>query len=318
MEDLRILGVREMANLGKIHKITDLREIWPNEEKDFSKWLAKTENLKELSATLGLGDIILEERESRVGPYEIDLYAKEEGTGRKIIIENQLEPTNHTHLGQIITYAAGKDAKIIIWLVKKAGDQHRQAIEWLNRTTEENVGFFLLEIELWQIGDSLPAPKFNIVEAPNDWAKSLQTIDGLSEVKALQLDFWQHFKEYASEQEAFMQEFTMQKPQPQHWYSLSLGTALFHLSLTVNTRDKVIGAEIYIPHNKELFNKFCEKKEKIAGILGNEVECIEATKDCRILTKHKLDIKNKQDWDKAYTWFCDMALKFKEVSNMFI
>jgi len=307
-----------MTNLGKINRITNLREIWPNEERDFSKWLAKPENLKELSAVIGIGDIILEERESRVGPYEVDLYAKEEGTGRRIIIENQLGNTDHDHLGKIITYAAGKGAEIIIWIVKKAGDQHRQAIEWLNRTTEENIGFFLLEIELLKIGDSLPAPQFNIVESPNDWAKSLQTIDGLSEVKALQLDFWQHFKEYASEQEAFMQEFTLQKPQPQHWYSMSLGTALFHLSLTVNTRDKFIGAEIYIPHNKELFNKFCEKKEKIAGILGNEVECIEATKDCRILTKHKLDIKNKQGWDKAYTWFCDMALKFKEVSNMFI
>lgn len=307
-----------MENLGKIQKINNLREIWPNEERDFSKWLARPENLKELSATIGIGDIILEERESRVGPYETDLYAKEEGTGRKIIIENQLENTDHDHLGKIITYAAGKGAEIIIWIVKKAGDQHRQAIEWLNRTTEENIGFFLLEIELLKIGNSLPAPQFNIVEAPNDWAKSLQVIDGLSEVKALQLDFWQHFKEYAMAQEHFMQEFTLQKPQPQHWYSMALGTTLFHLSLTVNTREKVIGAEIYIPHNKELFNKFCEQKEKIVNILKNEVECIEANKDCRILTKYKLDIKHKPDWDKAFAWFCEISLKFKKASEMFI
>lgn len=271
-----------------------------------------------MSSTIGIGDIVLEERESRVGEYAVDLYAKEEGTGRKIIIENQLESTNHDHLGKIITYAAGKGAEIIIWIVKKARDEHKQAVEWLNHSTEENIGFFLLEIELWRIDNSLPAPKFNIVEAPNDWAKSLQTIDGLSEVKALQLDFWQHFKEYASEQESFMQEFTLRKPRAQHWYSFSLGTTAFRLALTVNTRDKVLGTEIYIPHDKELFKEFCKKKEEISQIVGNNVEYIEASKDCRILTQYQLDIKRTQDWNKAYVWFCDMALKFREVANMFI
>ena len=307
-----------MGNLGKMQKVTDLRDIWPNEQRDFSKWLAMPENLKILSDAIGIGDIVLEERESRIGDYFADLYAKEDGAGRKIIIENQLESTNHDHLGKIITYAAGKNAEIVIWIVKKARDEHKQAIEWLNQYTDENLGFFLLEIELWKIDNSLPAPKFNIVEAPNDWAKSLQTIDDLSEVKALQLNFWQHFKEYASEQRHFMQEFTLRKPRAQHWYSFSLGTTAFRLALTVNTKDKVLGTEIYIPHDKELFQEFCKKKEQIEAILENKVECIEATKDCRILTKHKLDIKNKQDWDKAYAWFCDMALKFKEVSNMFI
>ena len=307
-----------MGNLGRMLKVTDLRDIWPNEQRDFSKWLAKPENLKTLSDAIGIGDIVLEERESRIGDYFADLYAKEDGTGRKIIIENQLESTNHDHLGKIITYAAGKNAEIVIWIVKKARDEHKQAIEWLNQYTDENLGFFLLEIELWKIDNSLPAPKFNIVEAPNDWAKSLQTMDDLSEVKALQLNFCQHFKDYASDQRPFMQEFTLRKPRAQHWYSFSLGTTAFRLVLTVNTKDKVLGTEIYIPHDKELFQEFCKKKEQIEAILENKVECIEATKDCRILTKHKLDIKNKQDWDKAYTWFCDMALKFKEVSNMFI
>lgn len=307
-----------MGNLGRMLKVTDLRDIWPNEQRDFSKWLAKPENLKILSDAIGIGDIVLEERESRIGDYFADLYAKEDGTGRKIIIENQLESTNHDHLGKIITYAAGKNAEIVIWIVKKARDEHKQAIEWLNQYTDENLGFFLLEIELWKIDNSLPAPKFNIVEAPNDWAKSLQTMDDLSEVKALQLNFWQHFKEYASDQRPFMQEFTLRKPRAQHWYSFSLGTTAFRLVLTVNTKDKVLGTEIYIPHDKELFQEFCKKKEQIEAILENKVECIEANKDCRILTKYKLDIKNKQDWDKAYAWFCNMALKFKEVSNMFI
>lgn len=115
---------------------------------------------------------MLEERESAVEKYSVDIYGKEEGTDRKVIIENQLEDSNHDHLGKIITYASGKDVKTIIWIVKRARDEHRQAIEWLNAHTDEEVGFFLLEIELWRIGDSLAALKFNIVSKPNDWGKA--------------------------------------------------------------------------------------------------------------------------------------------------
>lgn len=156
-----------MNKLGKLEKV-NLRDIWANEEYDFSVWLSKEENLKELSNTVGI-DIILEERESAVGKYSVDIYGKEDGTDRKVVIENQLEDSNHDHLGKIITYASGKDAKTIIWIVKRARDEHRQAIEWLNAHTDEEVGFFLLEIELWKIGDSAPAPKFNVVSKPNDW-----------------------------------------------------------------------------------------------------------------------------------------------------
>ena len=134
-----------MNKLGKLEKV-NLRDIWPNEEYDFSVWLSKEENLKELSNTIGI-DIVLEERESAVGKYSVDIYGKEEGTERKVVIENQLEDSNHDHLGKIITYASGKDAKTIIWIVKRARDEHRQAIEWLNSHTDEEVGFFLLEIE---------------------------------------------------------------------------------------------------------------------------------------------------------------------------
>ena len=118
--------------------------------------------------------MVLEETESAVGSFNVDIFAAEEGgTGRKIIIENQLEETNHDHLGKIITYASGKGAEVVIWIVKRARDEHKQAVEWLNQHTDKNIGFFLLEIELWKINDSLPAPKFNVVERPNDWAKTM-------------------------------------------------------------------------------------------------------------------------------------------------
>ena len=161
-----------MANLGRIERMDDLRAIWPHEARDFSKWLSQEENLALLSEEIGI-NLVLEELESAAGSFSVDLYAAEEGTGRKVIIENQLEDTNHDHLGKIITYASVKGAEIVIWIVKKARDEHKQAVEWLNQHTDESIGFFLLEIELWKIGGSLPAPKFNVIERPNDWVKAI-------------------------------------------------------------------------------------------------------------------------------------------------
>ncbi len=178
-----------MDKLGKMIKFTDLRSVWPHEANDFTKWLALEENLALLGDTIGI-DLELEERESSVGSFSVDIFAKEVGSDRKVIIENQLEDTNHDHLGKLITYASGKDAEVIVWVVKRARDEHRQAIEWLNQHTDNNLGFFLLEIELWQIGDSEKAPRFNIVEKPNEWTKTMKSIDGLSNIALLKLDFW--------------------------------------------------------------------------------------------------------------------------------
>lgn len=148
--------------LGKLKEIKDLRKVWAHEALDFTPWLAEEENLSELADAVGL-EITLDETESSVGDFSVDIFAKETGTDRKIIIENQLEDTNHDHLGKLITYASGKDAEIIIWVVKRAREEHRSAVEWLNNHTDENIGFFLVEIKLYQIGESQIAPKFNVI-----------------------------------------------------------------------------------------------------------------------------------------------------------
>ena len=135
-----------MTTLGKIERIDDLRTIWAHEARDFTKWLAQEDNLALLSDAIGI-NIALEERESSVGDFNVDLYATEVGTGRRIIIENQLEFSNHDHLGKIITYASGKGAEVIVWIVKHARDEHKNAIEWLNQHTDENIGFFLISMQ---------------------------------------------------------------------------------------------------------------------------------------------------------------------------
>lgn len=147
-------------------KKVELRKVWPHEALDFTKWLSSPANLNMLGEAVGV-ELELIETESSVGSFNVDIYAQEAGTGRKVIIDNQLEETNHDYLGKVITYAAGKGAQVIIWVVSHARDEHRQAIEWLNEHTDNDFGFFLVEIELWTIGDSKPAPRFNVVEQPN-------------------------------------------------------------------------------------------------------------------------------------------------------
>ena len=303
-----------MINLGKIERISDLRTVWAHEALDFTKWLGKEVNLALLSEALGI-DISLEELESAVGGFSVDIYASEETTGRKIIIENQLEDTDHDHLGKIITYASGKSAEVIVWIVKRARDEHRQAVEWLNQHTDENIGFFLVEIELWKIDNSAPAVKFNVVERPNDWAKTMKIKDTLTETKQSNLEYWQKFSDYAVSNENFKKTFTTQKPQAQNWDNLSVGTSKYHIALGIGYQKKRISAEIYISDNKEIFEKFKENATEIETMLELPVEWIEATKACRILITKSFDVKNKvSEWETCFEWHCKMASKLKEVS----
>ena len=159
------------TNLGKLEEVQDLRSVWPNEAKDFTPWLSS--NISRLGETLGI-DIDVEETESAVGDFNVDIFAVDADTGKKIIIENQLEATDHDHLGKLITYASGKAADLVIWVVKKARDEHKAAIEWLNNHTTEDIGFILCEIKLYRIGDSAIAPSFVVIEKPNDWAKEMK------------------------------------------------------------------------------------------------------------------------------------------------
>lgn len=302
--------------LGKIKYIKDIRSVWHHEARDFSKWLVQDENLEELSAAIGI-DIVLEERESSVGSFNVDLYAIEEGTDRRIIIENQLEDTNHDHLGKLITYASGKGAEVIVWIVRRARDEHRQAIEWLNQNTGVNIGFFLVEIELWQIDDSAIAPKFNVVERPNDWAKQMKNIGNLSDTKQLQLHFWQQLSEYIKSHDALAKEFSPRKAQPQHWYDLSIGSSSYHIGLTVNTQKNCLGAEIYIPDDKDKFAMFKKHEQEIENLVGCHVEWREAPKATRIITLYSYNINNEDKWEQAFEWLMNKAVIFKSIAKRF-
>ena len=115
-------------------------------------------------------DLEVEAREAPVGSFSLDILARDQDN-RQVVIENQLEATDHTHLGQLLTYAAGFDANVIVWIAKNFRDEHRDALDLLNRRTGEDTEFFGVEVELWQIDDSRRAPYFKPVVTPNEWRK---------------------------------------------------------------------------------------------------------------------------------------------------
>lgn len=299
------------TELGKLEKLEDLRNVWEHEAIDFTPWLAEEKNLALLSKTLKLNTIIVKEREAAVGDFKADIFAIEEGTGTRVIIENQLEPTDHRHLGQIITYAAGKDAGIIIWIVKEARDKHRQAVKWLNDKTSSDIDVYLVEIELWRIGDSAYAPKFNVVESPNIWQKANKDSESSSETGLLQLNFWEKLKEYAEKRQDFKCFFPFFKITAKSWYNLNLKTSGIYIQLRFRTQKKKIYSGIYITNNKPLYKGFEKKKNALESQIGAPVFWSDAVKDSYIFTEKPIDPNNSAHWQEAFQWLCDTSLKWK-------
>ena len=161
------------AILGRLHKV-DLREAWASESSGFTPWLAQEESLQLLGEAIGI-ELELESQEKNVGPFRADILCKDTATDNWVLIENQLEKTDHSHLGQLLTYAAGLNAVTIVWIAERFTEEHRAALDWLNEHTDETINCFGLEIELWRIGDSTIAPKFNIISQPNDWSRTVKT-----------------------------------------------------------------------------------------------------------------------------------------------
>ena len=252
--------------LGCLQEV-DVRKLWKHEQYDFSDWLAKEENIELLSDTLGLTLVDID-KEVYVGAYRCDLVAKDETTGIKVIIENQLEPSNHDHLGKIITYASGLDAKVIVWIVTRAREEHRSAVEWLNNNTGSDLNFFLIEIHAFKIGDSLPAPKFEVVEKPNDFIKYAKNIKGAGEISKTEAECLAFWNEFNNVLEANSNPFNQAKPNTDHWRNVAIGTSEAVVSINLVNKDSCVVVDLYIYNSKELFDKLYSLKNVIEIELG--------------------------------------------------
>ncbi len=308
-----------MANIGKLTEV-DVRELWKHEQYDFSNWLAKEENLEYLNDIIGL-TLTDVDKEVYVGPYRCDIVAKDETSGITVIVENQLEGTNHDHLGKIITYASGLNAKVMIWIVKEAKEEHRAAIEWLNNNTNNDVNFFLIEIHAYKIGNSDPAPKFEVVEKPNDFVKRSKVKSDDSDLNKSQgerLAFWEQFNQVVI---ARGKPFNLRKATTDHWYDVAMGTSDAHIAIDLVNKDGRIVVECYISDNKDLFDTFSDHKEEIESALGFELiwDRLDGKKASRI--KYRIDGLNFDDhsnYNELMNRTIDVAVKMRDTFKKYM
>jgi hypothetical protein len=305
-----------MAQLGKLEKV-ELRKVWEHEARDFSEWLAREENLAQLSEELGIEIEVIGTEESS-GRFRVDILAKETNSGDYVIIENQLEPTNHDHLGKVITYAAGYDAKYIIWIVKDVLDEHQKAIEWLNEHLDDSISCFLVRIEVWQIGESNPAPRFEVISLKNNWVASLKrtvSADELSPNRLRQQEFWGALRENFKARDSNMR---VQSPLPQHWMNFSLGSSFCHPYLTINSRDNFVSCDLWT-NNKEFLAFLQGREDQIKNDLGIEFNWWEANKSGGLRTKLLVeDVYDQSQHSKSFDWLYGNVKLFQSTFTKYV
>lgn len=305
--------------LGKLQEV-DIRIVWPHEQYDFSKWLAEEENIKELGDTLNLSltDV---ETEKFVGNYRCDILCKDEITGKMVLIENQLEPTNHDHLGKIITYASGLDATVVVWIVSSARDEHASAIEWLNKHTDDDISFFLLEVHAYKIGDSDPAPQFSIIEQPNDFVKTVKSVSKgteLNESQKCRLEFWTQFNEVVA---AKGKPFNTRKATTDHWYNVAIGSSEANISIDLVNKEHKIRISLWIKDNKDVFDALYHKKADIENALNlnlewNRLDNKKASYICTYI--NGLNFKKQDNYPQLMEQIIDLVLNMKKVFPEFM
>lgn len=304
--------------LGRLEKI-DPRDVWHTEDQDFTQWLAREENIALLADTLRL-ELEIEAQEKEVGPFRADILCKDLGNDSWVLIENQLERTDHKHLGQLITYAAGLKAVNIIWIAATFTDEHRAALDWLNTVTDDDFRFFALEVELWRIGESLAAPKFNIVSKPNEWSKNVGTAtrrienEALTDTQQMQLAFWQALHAELQNHP----NIRMRKPRPSHWAFLSIGRSGIQLVVTLNSREERIGVELYMGDKNALayFRELETDKAKIEEALGftPDWKALPDKKASRILfQKTSCPLDHEARWPEYSQWIKEHLEGFDRV-----
>ena len=264
-------------------------------------------------------------QEKAIGAFSADILCKETLADRYVLIENQLEKTDHTHMGQLLTYAAGLDAAIIIWIASRIRDEHRAVLDWLNSITSEEFSFFGLEIELWRIGDSPVAPKFNIVCQPNEWSKSTSTVidQDVTPDKQLQQQFWSGFRAYVVERESTIRAT---KPRPQHWMTIAIGRSGFNLAAIASLYDSQaesfegneIRAELYIggENAKEHYLELESMKEEIEAELGEPLnwQNVADQKSCKVYLRTSADLRDESNWPRYHAWLLE---KIDAMHNVF-
>lgn len=307
-----------MSDFGSLES-QEVREYWADEARDFTPWVAdeiRSENESELEETLGLDLEVIEEEKS-VGRYNVDILAEVVDDNRNVVIENQLNSSDHDHLGKSIAYASGVDADIIVWIAPRFYDEHRDAMQWLNENSREGVDLFAIRLEVWKIGDSDPAVRLNPVVEPSEWKEKAQrSEDELTETEQLQEEYWTAFRDRIEERET---QLSARKPYPNYYYNLSIGKSGVELQFTINTRDNELGVGIVIRDDADAYWQLEEESDEIDQQFDQELvwdepeETRSGKKRSRIwITKHG-DINDEEQWDEYLDWMVSNGEQFYDV-----
>jgi len=308
-----------MLKLGQLERV-DIGELFKDEAKEFTPWLAQEENLVLLGEAIGL-DLELVGKEQNVGPFRADILCKDVASGANVLVENQLGRTDHTHLGQILTYAAGLHAAIIVWIARQMCDEHRAALDWLNEVTDESINFFGIEVEAWRIGESDPAVKFNVVCQPNEWLKRPPARPEIGPTQQLQLEYWRAFKAFLEEKQS---KLSVGRPQPQSWVGFGVGTSRAYFNAVAGTWDaeartsrSFIRVDLILnpPTAEAAFKALHSQRQEIEQEVGDKLtwHSPENSQSRRIYVKKLADIKDRDKWPEQFEWLESRLLAFRRV-----
>lgn len=266
--------------IGRLERVP-LREVWAHEALDFTQWLEL--NIDVLNEALNL-EIVNVDREQSAGKFSIDLVA-EDIQGRQLIIENQLERSDHDHLGKLITYLTAMGAKGAIWIVKDPRPEHLAAVQWLNQALDTD--FYMVKVEAVKILDSAPAPLFTLIVGPSREAKEVgQTRKDVAERYAMRNRWWTQLIERSAERTRLHAHIT---PGDYSWIGVSAGYPGMNYNYTVTQNGRT--AELYIDRgrgadeeNRALFDELFGQKETIESVFGGPLswEALEGKRACRV------------------------------------
>lgn len=306
-----------IEELGTLRRV-DPSSLWNHEAHDFTPWLL--ENEEGLAEALGI-ELELEEAEHPVGTFSLDIVGRDATNDTILIVENQLAGTDHTHLGQILTYAAGTGASTIVWIATAFREEHRQALDWLNEQTGPDTHFFGIEIEAFRIGDSRPAPHFKLVAQPNEWQKVVRGAaqgQKASGRGALYAEFWDVLLAGLADEEP---TWTRRRPGtttiPTNWIDMSSPIAGASLNFSF-ARGKRLRSELYIDsgdqeENDRIFTVLAQQRAVLEEAFGRplEFEAMETRRAARIAEYTDGDVAEEQRHGEFISWFIDSGRRFR-------
>ena len=301
--------------LGRLEQVP-VREAWADEARDFTPWLLA--NADRLSEALNM-DLDLKTAEHPVGDFSLDLIGEDAVTGQRVIIENQLERSDHKHLGQLLTYAGGTEPAVVIWLAQSFRDEHISALTWLNSSTNSAIGFFAVQVDVFRIGDSMLAPQFTVVVQPNEWQRTLrQRSDAeISPKKLLYQEFWQTVIDQIATEHP---DWTNARKAPlQNWIAFPTGIRGVHYSVeftsqgleagvALNTRDPQVNAQRF-----ELMKSHAAEIDAAIGTTTDWKGPHSSWSGFNIHCERPAAIEDRNSWPDLAAWIIDVQERMRGV-----